>query len=280
MKEDSDSKFYFFDASALIKNYKPEIGSDVVKEIFKRYPYSQIWTSCVALGEVFNSLKEIDNRQLMKEAIENFEMDLRSGIINIRHFESKEINAMMNLMLGVRGIRGEHNKVDPPDVVYFLTMKDTLNRNFSFVCSDSHLCTLAKSEKYNVINPLELSNQKGDEYDIKRLYRWVCDAFFFGWDRKQCEIKLVDDLPDGRWGEYNSKTKTIKIQNREKRLKNPLQDIEIEYLVTVIHEVCHAFLDSGDHGEKWQKMYLEKANKLEEIAVEIRKDIEICIQSF
>ena len=145
----------FFDSSALIKRYNTDEGSDIVKYIFEMGPDNRIYTSSIAIGEVFNRLKSLEEEN-SERAIWSFESHLARGKIKVLTPETYNSYEMSSLLQNVRILEVKY-KVDPTDAFHFLIMEKEFNKldNLHYLCADEKLCKLVKDQGYKVINPTE-----------------------------------------------------------------------------------------------------------------------------
>ncbi len=149
-------KTLFFDTSALVKVYRTsEKGHEKARELLTSNKYV-CYTSTVAIGEVFNVLKNRLEGKELEGAIFVFESHLKTKLIHLieRGLNSEVIDKTIG---DVRSIRDRY-RIEPTDALHFIMMKHSLGQladesRPKIVASDKNFIKAIKEEGYEIINP-------------------------------------------------------------------------------------------------------------------------------
>jgi predicted nucleic acid-binding protein len=140
--------FYFFDASAAVKVYHPETGTDKVLEIY-RSPDNGILISDLSYTEVLSAL----NRKKQNGAISQLQFD---DMIGRFFFDYQNKYLVMDFYDDVRILAGKlimRRNIRSGDSIQLATALDNEDVVLTFVSADDKLCTAATSEGLQVLNP-------------------------------------------------------------------------------------------------------------------------------
>lgn len=146
---------YFFDASAFVKRYHAEPGSNVVESIFDtakgRIAVSKLGiveasssfarrlrTGTITRNEFMSVCRRIDSDVISKQ--------FRVVRVTVPHFNFAE--RLIRRIAPVRGLRS----LDSLQLAVALSFQNPANP-VTFVCSDLALCAIAASEGLAVLNP-------------------------------------------------------------------------------------------------------------------------------
>lgn len=142
---------YYFDTSALLKEFSYERGSEAVVDIINSaYP---IYSSIVIYPEVLFALRrkkhrdEIEDTEF-REAITKFENRWQSlNIIGLDYILS---------LLKSWVIKYPLKALDAIHLATALWIKENIARDCKIVCSDEKLSGFYREERFDVINPEEM----------------------------------------------------------------------------------------------------------------------------
>ena len=149
--------FLFWDASALVKRYYLESGSDVVGELFAQIPSSQMALTVPGYAETVFALIRKRNRGELSATGLNLAISIldRETILS-RDFGLIEVNSD-DVFDSIRLIRAQNvNASDASTVVAILRFIRTSalpGANPLFVASDHRLLRAAKGEGLATLNP-------------------------------------------------------------------------------------------------------------------------------
>ncbi len=141
-------KFYFFDTSALVKRYHKEGGTDVIDRIFESDD-GVVVISSLSIVEAISAFKrKVSIREITRNDLNVFISKFFSDVLKdflVLELNEKHIPRAIKLVTE-RDLR----TLDSLQLSIAIDLKDV---DSVFVCSDSDLCTVAKREGLNVINP-------------------------------------------------------------------------------------------------------------------------------
>jgi len=149
---------YFFDSSALIKWYRPEVGSEVVERLLTE-PAAQHYISRLAVVEV----QRVFSRRVREQEITEQELDsLRDRLyrdLGQRLFQVRKLRDF-HYHNAVRLVRKYASPQQTPllrtlDALHLVSALDLYSRQpiDFFVSADGDLCKVAEAEQLNVLNP-------------------------------------------------------------------------------------------------------------------------------
>lgn len=156
--------YFYFDASALVKRYTREAGSDTINFLFANVPLTRM--QCLILGamEVFwICVRKGNDGRITKSEFVRAVTHLKSEVIN-RHSEFKTISVPDTLVLNSMSLIESHslNSVDAIVLRSALDiateLRNTGNR-LVLVASDQRLLRAAQTEGMLVFNP-EIASQQ------------------------------------------------------------------------------------------------------------------------
>jgi len=140
--------FYFFDASAAVKVYHPETGTDKVMEIY-RSADNVLVISNIAYTEVLSAL----NRKKQNRVISQLQFDDSIGKF-FSDYQDKYL--VMDLDEDIRISAGKlimRRNIRSGDGIQLATALDSEDVDLIFVSADQKLCDAATSEGLQVLNP-------------------------------------------------------------------------------------------------------------------------------
>ena len=146
---------YFFDTSALIKHYHPELGSARVDALLG-LPGARIDVSRLAVVEFYSALaKKVRAGPLARPEFRTltrrFRADVRAKTWRIVRLTVAHFDSSSDLIRRI-GTTQNLRTLDALQLVVALSLNDPV-QPIEFVCADQALCNIAKVEGLSVINP-------------------------------------------------------------------------------------------------------------------------------
>lgn len=141
-------KYYFFDASALVKRYHEEKGTKSVDKIFDSKD-KVILISSLTIVEIVSAFNKKKNRREITKTDFEFLVSrfFSDALENFVILELEDLNIKKSIELVLK-----HNLRTLDSIQ--LSSAISLKRFFPiFVCSDVNLCKAAKKEKLKIKNP-------------------------------------------------------------------------------------------------------------------------------
>lgn len=154
---------YFFDASALVKRYIIEIGSEWVQDVTDPQTGSKIVVARISWVELLSSFSRLRREGRLQEAT------LQNGISTLsRHFRSEyQVGELTTRITEVAGELLQRNPLRAYDAVQLATALDINPKlssieaaNYIFVSADRRLLTVAQAEGLSILNPLHQEENK------------------------------------------------------------------------------------------------------------------------
>ena len=146
---------YFFDTSALGKNYHPEIGTPKVEQLLRetgaRYFISRL--TIVEIQSVFAKkvregvITEPEFRVLRRKFLADV-TNRKFDVVKITGFHYQEAERLINKHSINRNLR----TLDALQLAVAVVLRYRSILDY-FVCADASLCTIAQMEGFSVINP-------------------------------------------------------------------------------------------------------------------------------
>jgi predicted nucleic acid-binding protein len=145
----------YFETSALLKLYRPEVGSQKVEDIFRAAAEKPLVAN-LGVIELFSAF----NRQVRKGTIKvadyrkferRFLADLKSGVFDVLSLGDEHFNSAEQLIRN----HGRKRECQAPDALHLalaISIRDAGDLA-NFVSSDRALLSLATAEGLPVINP-------------------------------------------------------------------------------------------------------------------------------
>lgn len=146
---------YYFDSSAMVKNYQSEKGTQRVQSLLSA-PDARFAVSRLSVVEVTSALaKRVRIGQLsplhFKQISQQFRKDValrRWGVVNIRVGHYRAAVRLVSRLALKQGLRS----LDALQLAVVLSLNLPASP-ITFVCADQALCTIAAEEGLAVINP-------------------------------------------------------------------------------------------------------------------------------
>lgn len=147
--------YFYLDASAWVKRYHTETGSDLINVLFQKTSGLQkIITSLWSVGETFASLNRTKNRfNIPEEDFDKIIFTFFTDCENI-HLLPLSDSQLFKSLLHVR--KYNLNSADAFHLSVILELKDTLaslGHNIVLFSADERLIKASKGEAINVFNP-------------------------------------------------------------------------------------------------------------------------------
>ncbi len=146
--------YFYLDASAWVKRYHTEPGSDLVNLLFQKATGLQLITSLWSLGETFASLNRNKNRfNIPEEDFDKVTFTFLSDCEDI-HLLPLNDNQLFKSLLHIR--KYNLNSADAYHLSAVLELKDTLTlleHTITLISSDERLVKASKSEGIPVFDP-------------------------------------------------------------------------------------------------------------------------------
>ncbi len=142
----------FFDTSALVKYYLPEIGSDKVEQLISDLS-NTVWLSELLKTEFYSALfRRLRNRELsisqVQTAISGFE-------VSIQQFHIQPLNSLVlretEQFLKTEGM---NFPIRTLDALHFCSFKLLAESDWAFVTADTPFANFVSELGYPVINPM------------------------------------------------------------------------------------------------------------------------------
>jgi len=143
---------YYLDASALVKVYFYEKGTEAIVELLKSG--FSFFSSTIIYPEVlFGLRKRLQNKEITQdyfsEQMRLFENHFRALINHI------EFNEHILHLLKNRVLQYSMKALDAIHLASALWIKENITHDLGIVCSDKELLEFSKEEGLNIINPEE-----------------------------------------------------------------------------------------------------------------------------
>jgi len=148
----------FWDASAQVKRYAPEVGSDTVDALFAAVPRAQMVASAITYAEIFSILLRKFNRAAFdRTAFEAAKSSLRAELIDDPDFVLLSIDDTA-FYSGIRLMEAHNlNATDAALLTlfqaYIQTAAPTRDFTFVLVAADERLLRAARAEGLQSVNP-------------------------------------------------------------------------------------------------------------------------------
>jgi len=144
---------YYLDASALVKAYCYEKGTEAIIRILKSG--SSLYSSVVIYPEVLLALRrKMENKEIDQIGFSKQTKQFKS------HFQKLvncvQVNEYILDILDNRIIQHSMRALDAIHLASALWIRENIDRNFMFICSDERLLNFARAEKLALINPEEV----------------------------------------------------------------------------------------------------------------------------
>ena len=136
---------YFFDTSALIKNYIEEIGSDIVTDLLQES--DNVYVSELCIIECFSTLKRIFQDKLINE--KNYENIKNEIKYDFEYFTKIELGTVIKNCEKLIDLY-QLKTLDSIQLSSLLHVKDNIDY---FICCDGKLLKSAEKENIKIINP-------------------------------------------------------------------------------------------------------------------------------
>lgn len=142
-----------FDASALLKRYTEEAGSDLVDELFERLAPESICCSVIGVAEVVSILvRKLNDRRIdsgyFHQAMLNFREDFIADTGRLLPLDSSTVLDSLDLIY-----RHSINATDAAILRSLLVQRETRPENLLLVTADRRLARAASDEGIRVLNP-------------------------------------------------------------------------------------------------------------------------------
>lgn len=144
---------YYLDASALLKAYFYEKGSEAIVKLLRSD--NPFFSSVVIYPEVlFGLRRRFQNKEItqdyFREQVRLFEDHFRALINRV------EFNDHILYLLKSRALQYSMKALDAIHLASVMWIKKNITHDLSIVCSDKELLEFAKKEGLDVINPEEM----------------------------------------------------------------------------------------------------------------------------
>ena len=144
---------YYLDASALVKVYSHEDGTKAMVNLLKSN--SSFYSSVVIYSEVLFALRrKLENGEITKEGfskqIKFFESHFQALINRV------QINENIFDLLRQRILSYSVKALDAIHLASALWLKENIDTDCKFICSDKELLRVSKQEGLPIINPVEM----------------------------------------------------------------------------------------------------------------------------
>jgi predicted nucleic acid-binding protein len=152
----------FWDASALIKRYAPEEGSDTVSSLFESIPISEMASTLITFSECYSLLQRRHNGGLISTAafgtaLTSLENDFL-GTTSLNLFAVRDED-----YLAGTAIITKHNLNSTDATLLNVILRQAalaLQQTYVVVASDHRLLRAASAEKLNTLNPSSLTSEQ------------------------------------------------------------------------------------------------------------------------
>jgi predicted nucleic acid-binding protein len=142
---------YYFDASAFVKAFNVELGSERIIEILNSG--LPIYSSCIIYPEILFTLRR------KKEAGEIDEDSFKQLIINLdeswNYLNVINVSSVLNI-LREKVIKYSLKALDAIHLASAIWIKENIDEDCIVVCSDKELLKICKIEEFEIINPEEI----------------------------------------------------------------------------------------------------------------------------
>jgi uncharacterized protein len=141
---------YYLDASALVKVYSYEKGTEAIINLLKsKLPF---YSSIIVYPEVLFTLRrKMENREMDQEEFsvqtERFNSHFLS-LINCVQLNENTLDILEN-----RVLQYSMRALDAIHLASALWIRENIDKNCGFICSDKNLLDFAEKESFDLINP-------------------------------------------------------------------------------------------------------------------------------
>jgi len=147
----AEQTFYYLDTSALVKRYAPEVGTDILDDLFAD-PQAALVIANITIVEMYSALnRKRRNREITHEdfrlAIAVFEADILAGTFHFLEVDNAHIQRSTALIVQHDGLRAY-------DALQLAISLDLEPLEPVFVAADDTLCDAAEAEGLTVLNPM------------------------------------------------------------------------------------------------------------------------------
>ena len=137
---------YFFDTSALIKNYIEETGSENVVSLFNIA--DEIFVSEICIIESISTIRRIyEENKISKKDYENLKQDIKADNKYFSRINIENVYDIAERLID----RYQLKSLDSIQLGSMILLKNQID---AFVCCDNKLLEAAKKEKIKTINPI------------------------------------------------------------------------------------------------------------------------------
>lgn len=149
---------YYLDASALVKVYCYEEGTETVVNLLNaKLP---LCSSMVIYSEVLFALRrKMENKEINQdnflEQVGRFKSHFQA-LIN-----SVQLNESIFDLLDNRVLKYSIRALDAIHLASALWIRENIDEKCIFICSDENLLKIAREESFDIINPQEMSKNTG-----------------------------------------------------------------------------------------------------------------------
>ena len=147
----------YLDASALVKRYSPENGSDLLDGLFERLPLNRITSSMLGILEVISILvRKRNDRRLTSELFSQAMTELRSETLENEEFRSTSITDELILSSAYLILKHSINASDAIILRHALNLQHAIEPEgdrLLFWCCDKRLIRAARVEGVTVFDP-------------------------------------------------------------------------------------------------------------------------------
>ena len=156
--------YFYFDASALVKRYTEEVGSDKVDFLFQNFPLNRLMCLAIGVAEVFSiCVRKRNDGRITRHHFEQAIGYLDSEVINIESdFETIPVqNALIWESISLMDI----HSINSVDAILLCSALDIVtnlrdeNNELVLIASDQRLLRAAQTEGLLCFNPETDSQQ-------------------------------------------------------------------------------------------------------------------------
>lgn len=158
----------FFDTSALIKRYTPEIGSELIDNVFQQIAFEQVSCSMLGVTEIVSVLvRKHNGKRLADGAYHQALLNLHAEIIS--SIQIRKVSAPDALIIASNPFIHAHN-INATDAIILRSALDLQRAlvdagdTLLFCAADRRLLRAAEGEGLPVLNP-----EDATEADVQQL---------------------------------------------------------------------------------------------------------------
>ena len=158
--------FFYWDASALVKRYAPEVGTDLVNHLFSEVPLDRMMSLIVGTGEVISVfVRKRNNGIVTRDDFSQAMVDFRAEVIDRGEFKLVSVN---DAFVFASYPLIEKHSINSTDALVLRSALDIVGEfrsegnDLVLITTDQRLLRAAQTENLQVFNPEKDSHARLD----------------------------------------------------------------------------------------------------------------------